>query len=150
MPLRIDPSTVSITRNDGHTADITDNLMIWDLLASNESMEKGATKVLRWTAKIINQTGIVAPTSKLSDMAPAASAVFKGHKVYFTCRNIPAGNMTVSVINSAGKKIYRTHACSIGAQQQTVVIPLRCSAGIYYMLLENGRVALKEKIVIGQ
>ncbi|MCX7727791.1 MAG: hypothetical protein N2053_13205, partial [Chitinispirillaceae bacterium] len=54
LPVRIDPATVVISSNDGHKAEITDNLVIWEMLAKGETLRKGESKKLKWTAKIID------------------------------------------------------------------------------------------------
>jgi hypothetical protein len=67
LPARIDPATVTIQKNDGHTAVVTENFMLWSMLEGNtEALAKGASKVLRWTAKAVEEmTPVQSPDVKV-------------------------------------------------------------------------------------
>jgi len=149
LPVRIDPATVSITKNEGHTADITDNTLAWELLAKGESMKTATTKTLSWTAKIISQTGLAGQLPKPAESSARmrSSIVRNGNGVLVTYHNVAAGKTMLSLVTAAGKKLLSVSGVSTGAPQQIAFVPLHYGSGIYFIVLECNATCLKEKIV---
>jgi hypothetical protein len=154
MPVRIDVSSLSITKNDGHVADITDNLIVWEMLAKGENLARGATKTLRFTAKVIGGSGtaVKAPSQARALPLPALRAAAapggKGLRVAF--QNIPAGRMKVRVTDAAGKRLCRIDATSRGPERQSIFLPQKIGRGVTFLSVTNGKLVLKEKIAAGE
>ena len=106
LPVRIDPATVTITGNEGHDPVITDDLLIWEMLARGEKLVKGGTKTLRWSAVVTDdKTGIAAPRARRGRM-PARAAMRigrSGTRYTATVRNLPEGSRRLLLFTPSGK-----------------------------------------------
>ncbi|MFC1476456.1 hypothetical protein ACFL5S_00670 [Fibrobacterota bacterium] len=149
MPVRIDALTVSIIRNDGHTADITDNLIAWELLADGETIQKGESKILSWKANMIGPTGTT--TQQISAVRPyprmCASIINNGKAILVNYRNFPEGMVNISIVNMIGRELYRSNSNITGEGKQVLSIPCNIASGIYYVILRCKNIALKDKVV---
>jgi hypothetical protein len=59
LPVHIDTGSVVIKSNDGGKAVFADNMLIWKMLGKGETLKRGKTKKLTWTATCLdNATGI--------------------------------------------------------------------------------------------
>lgn len=149
MPVRIDPNTVTITQNDGNTAEITDNLILWELLRSGQTMQKGSTKTLRWTARIISQTEVIS----------GAVATSRPHKRMITSFNpcnrtltinfstIPVEPFSITVVSASGKTVCCKTMVS-GEQRYTFKSDL--GSGVYVALIKNSTSVLRDKIAVAR
>jgi hypothetical protein len=148
MPMRIDPTTVTIIKNEGDTAEITDNLIIWEMLSTGKKLAKGATKTLRFSAKLLNVTGIkVKEISRALPRAMAQASVApdkKGLLVNF--QNIPFGEMTLTVVSASGKRLYCAKTMSSGQIQQSCWLPVKASRGVNFLLIRHEIMSVKAKI----
>jgi hypothetical protein len=148
MPVRIDPTTVSMVQNDGDTADITDNLVLWELLRSGQTLQKGATKTLRWTAKLLNQSGISSPAP-----TPAAPDLYvqsyetRDKPLQVTCRNLPAGTATLSIVALNGKKIFSAAIMSAGNHRQSFIIPLDYISGVNVVTIKGHGIEMRKAVI---
>jgi hypothetical protein len=150
MPKRIDASTLSITKNDGHTADITDNLILWEMLAKGETLAKGATRTLRFTAKTIGGSGAIATIPAAIAAKPRArvfASMAPGNReLLVTYRNFPAGSMVVTVVGASGKRLYSAHEVSSGAERQASLLPVHSPRGVNFLIVGHEKLTVKEKI----
>jgi hypothetical protein len=148
MPVRIDPATVSITKNEGDTADITDNLILWELLSTGKTLAKGATKTLRFTAKLMNGTAVVPQeASRVLPRAMAQASMTPDNKrLLVNFQNIPAGEMVMTIVNATGKRLYFAKTMSSGEQQQSRLLPVKASPGVNFLLLRHERMSVRTKI----
>ena len=148
MPVRIDASSVSIVKNEGKTAEITDNLILWELLSKGQTLAKGATKTLSFTAKIISATSVA--SGKVTHALPIAqvraSAAPDKRGFIVRLNNMPAGGIAISVIDASGKKLYAKNVMSSGAERQSCLLPVKAGRGVNFLVVQHMKITLKEKI----
>jgi hypothetical protein len=149
MPVRIDAATVSVVKNDGSTAEITDNLVLWELLRSGQTLQKGSTKTLRWTATLLNQSGIEspAPTPATPDLCVQPYQTARNKAIQVTCRNVPAGATTLSIVTLNGKSVFNTSIMSAGKQRQSFVIPLPHVSGVNVITIKGQGIEMRKTVV---
>jgi hypothetical protein len=150
MPVRIDAATVSIVQNDGSTADITDNLVLWELLRSGQTLQKGSTKTLRWTATLLSQVGIAhAPETSRSKVTHRCTATEAGIRIAF--QNIPAGRLTITVSDMSGKVRWLGQTVSNDVKLNWSVFPVKTGPGFYFVTLHyKGGIARNTVLVTGR
>jgi hypothetical protein len=137
MPIRIDAATVSMVQNDGSTAEITDNLVLWELLRSGETLQKGATKTLRWTAKLLKQTGISTPAAPAIMPQATLRVSTTGSSIILVHENLPSGRFSVSLTTLAGKKVWAGELASKGGTRESSVVTMTIGPGIYLVTLKH-------------
>jgi len=122
LPVRIDPSSVEITKNQGHKALITDNLLIWEILSQGQKLAKGNTKTLQWTAKIIdaktvkcNKTHSPLPMRKPSKLVVSA----KKSEFLINIKDIPKGSFDLQITDLNGKLCFQGKFNSAGIHEQS-------------------------------
>jgi hypothetical protein len=147
MPMRIDASTVAIVQNDGDTAEITDNLVLWELLRSGQTLQKGSSKTLRWTAKLLNQTGVSRPAAAATMPKPALRVVASGSGIMLAYTNIPAGTLVVSCTDLAGKKVWDGRIIAKGGMQESSVVPVAVKSGLYFVTIRHSGGVIRDKVV---
>jgi hypothetical protein len=149
MPGRVDPATVSITKNDGHTAEITDNLILWELLAKGETLAKGASKTLRFSAKLLSGTR-VGPAASVNSPTPRASVFASGaggnKGIVLQFRDLPAGKIDITFVDASGKIILKAYDRHSGGNGRSEVFPQSVTVGMRFVTVRCGGVCLKEKI----
>lgn len=149
LPARIDPSTVAIVKNDGHTADITDNLVVWELLSKGETMQAASTRTLSWTAALVSPTR-AAPLTAHNRPSPKARIhacrARNGVAVLFVLSDLAAGPFDLTIVNTAGKLIYKGSHISSGSPRQTVAAPVRCGQEACCAIVRGRGVELREII----
>ncbi len=144
LPVRIDPSSVVIQKNDGHGAAITRSFMLWSMLeGSSESLAKGASKTLRWTARAVDQLASAAhpvtgaPAEKFwCNVRPLDG---KGI-VEITYGGIRNSTTDVRIVNAEGTLI-TSAASSLQRQgdQQSILLSVKNPArGVYYAAVKCG------------
>jgi hypothetical protein len=150
MPVRIDASSIAIVKNEGKTPDITDNLILWELLSKGQTLAKGATKTLSFTAKPVSGTGAVGEPIRAARTAPIAQiwgVRARGNDgINVILRNIPAGPAVLSVVSASGKRIASMKTTSSGEQSQVCKVPLKAARGANFLVLRHEKVSLKTKI----
>jgi hypothetical protein len=148
MPVRIDAATVLIAQNEGHVADITDNLILWEMLSKGETLARGAKKTLSFTAKLISVTAITSkeaiPPAPVPHVYASIAPDKSGFRVTYT--NVPAGRTAMTVIDASGKKLYAKSAISSGAGRQSCILPVKAARGVNFLVLKHERMTVKEKI----
>ncbi|MBN1761175.1 MAG: hypothetical protein JW863_22795 [Chitinispirillaceae bacterium] len=106
LPVRIDPATVAITGNDGHAPVITDDLLIWEMLSRGETLKKGDTKTLRWSAVITDEKTAAKASMqpRISTAAPEKMRIVRTGILYTVeVRNLPEGNRELRIFTISGK-----------------------------------------------
>jgi hypothetical protein len=149
LPGRIDPSTVSIQKNDGHTADITDNLLVWEMLSKGESMAKGSVKTLKWTAKLADMTGSDSHSS-VGPAGPETSSVTVSRKreaVVIAFVNPVSGAVDCTLINSSGRAVLRQHIVVFAGQKVNINLSVGNAPGVYYIRISGNGCLIQKKIV---
>jgi hypothetical protein len=150
LPVRIDPTTVTVTKNSGKTTEILDNQVIWEMLSKGETLRKGQSKTLQWTAlvtdnktvavhnneqyhqRIVKQTEI----SILSGIAGLTASL----------RNTPADALTLQIVNSAGRVFYTKKFLSNGLNSYSVKLPIGSVPGVYILTLSGSNGLVQKKI----
>jgi hypothetical protein len=148
LPARIDPATVTIQRNDGHTPVITENFMLWSMLeGSAETLAKGTSKILRWTAKTVEE------------MTPVQSPVVKARTVKSWCELRPLsksrgleirfggatnGEIIVRVFDISGKEIaHRAFRTPVMCGEESGTVSLdKAARGMYCAVVNYGAATL--------
>jgi hypothetical protein len=146
LPVRIDPSSVEITKNEGHKALITDNLLIWEVLSQGQKLAKGNTKTLQWTAKITDdktgkriKTYSPLPPKKL----PKLVASVKKSELLIKIKDIPKGSFDLQITDLNGKLCFQKKLNSAGVHEQSFSIGrLDTGSGIRLILLVQGGLRL--------
>lgn len=151
LPVRIDPATVVVTKNEGHTAMITDNLFIWEMLSKGEILSKGKTKVLQWTAKITDdKTGINRnhnfrqPVKPLPEMQVSNSA----SKIKLDVKNISAGSFNIRIFDFNGRVSYQGKFVSSGTHKQSFSADINISSGIYTVQITQRGVDIVKRAIL--
>lgn len=150
LPVRIDPASVKITQNEGHKAEITDNLLIWELLSQGEKLERGKTKVLSWTAKIIDdRTGkAINCPGKLNKNKPVLMSSKDNNNIVFNILNLPKGRFKMQVIDLTGKLIFSDEIKSTGLTRQSLVKKYSLDSGIFFTILKQNDFMLKSVLLV--
>ena len=145
LPVRIDPATTVITRNEGHLAEITDNLLIWEMLSKGEKLARGESKTLRWTAEITDlETGVVKPPISIGrDLRPRLLALASTKKVLINVNNLPPGRFNIQIFDLSGKQCYRKQFVSSGIPRQSFSLGDVAGSGINLVVLTRGGLTLK-------
>jgi len=136
MPVRIDPQTVSIVKNEGSTAEITDNLLLWEMLSKGETLKKGATKKLSWTAELLDKTAIKKIYHSEQKRMTLNCAV-SGSGIIVISENIPDGKVTLSINDISGRLVLTKHSLSSGQQFKTIVNQNFAAPGRYLITLKH-------------
>lgn len=140
LPVRIDPSTVAIDGNEGHTTEITDNLVIWEMLADGEILQKGASKTLEWSADVTaDPTGILdkRETYGVFSSPRTVSAVAGPGFVTVAVNNAGIGELLFRIVG-AGGRCRAVHRCVIeGNGNKRLRIPVELVPGVYYIFGEG-------------
>jgi hypothetical protein len=135
LPVRIDPSTVSVVKNDGHKCDITDNLMIWELLSKGEKLSKNTPKTLTFRAKVIDTkaTAIIETHKVKSPVATIQIRNVKNganhHSIMLS--GLISGNYSLSIVDLTGKMYYTKKVSISGDRVTQVPIESALPAGVY-------------------
>jgi hypothetical protein len=149
MPVRIDASTVSIIKNDGHTADISDNLVVWEILSTGESMKTASTKTLSWSAKILGQAKVSLPAEP-TILPPTVRVRLAADRnsIVIVCSNVPAGPMVVSIVTMNGKKLYGGTIYESGGNKPSVFIPPCPISGVNVIVMKGNGIDAKAKLFL--
>jgi hypothetical protein len=148
LPVRIDPATVAIVKNDGRTADINDNLVVWEMLPAGGSMGTSSTRTLSWTARIIGITAVTDPPLLTIAKPPHlhASTDREAKVLHIRCANVEPGAFNMSIVSIAGKSVYGATLASSGAPEQTFNLPVSLGRGNYCAVLKSRTFGCKAKI----
>lgn len=134
LPVHIDPTTVVITKNSGKVTEILENMVIWEMLSKGEVLRKGQSKTLQWTALVIDKKTAVIQNRKqhLQNIkAKTEISVLSGITgLTAQIQNIPAGAMTLQVVNPAGRVFYTKSFISDGSRQYTLKLPIGSVSGV--------------------
>jgi hypothetical protein len=147
MPVRIDASTISVIQNDGDTAEITDNLVLWELLRKGQTLQKGSSKKLRWTAKLLDQTALSRHLAAAPPAKPAVRLSNTGSGITLTYTGIPVGPQIVTLTGPAGKKVWEGRMIAGTRTQESTVIPLAIKSGLYFVTLKHKNGIIRNKVV---
>jgi len=153
LPVRIDPSTVSIIKNEGHKCEITDNLMIWEMLSKGEKIYKSTSKTLIWRAKVTNMKTVAvidAPASKREIKVDKIRCVKNGilsHSIQLSGLNDE--KYSLSIIDIMGKVHYAKAFKTDGNGMANVSLLRTLPAGIYRGVVKgiHGRVAYLKVVI---
>jgi hypothetical protein len=149
LPVRIDPGSVAIAKNDGHTPVITDNLLVWEMLAKGETLQKGMSKTLQWTAKVTDdKTGVVRGTPLVRTVKKAVELTVApygdGMIVRYNGTSGEAG--MIRVFDQAGRECLSRRF----AGERRVHIPMQGGSGIYTAVVELGDVVVHQRVAVVQ
>lgn len=140
LPVRIDPSTVTIVKNDGHKCDITDNLMIWELLSKGEKLNKNTPKTLTFRAKVTDTkaTAIIeTPVVKSPAAITQMRCVTNGSNHSIMLSGLTTGNYSLSIIDLTGKMYSTKKVTTSGNGVAQVSIESALPAGVYCGVLKG-------------
>ncbi|MFW5775247.1 MAG: hypothetical protein ACOCW2_03060 [Chitinivibrionales bacterium] len=152
LPARLDPTSIQITRNDGNHAEITDNLLIWNMLSPGEKLAKGESKTLQWSANITDATtGVISAdnhrVAKRSE--PRLYVTSLKNDMHFRIDGVKKGEFFIRIVTPAGKLIHTLVAFSPGTGKQSFLIEKKLSSGIYYAVLTQKDVSVNSVIPVG-
>jgi hypothetical protein len=142
FPVRIDPSTVSIIKNDGHKCDITDNLMIWELLSKGERLSKNAPKTLTFRAKVTDTktTAIFkTPVARSPVVSIQMRCVKNGENNSIILSGLAKDNYSLSIIDLTGKVFCSKTITSSDNGVAQVLIENALPAGVYCGVVKGVR-----------
>ncbi len=151
LPVRIDPGTVVITENEGHTADITDNLLIWEMLAQGETLRKGASRTLKWSAVITDDRTAVEKAGQSAERKRPGMQIIKrsrGETLELKLQDDYSGSVALKVIDPAGKCRYAAQKTATGGSFSSFSLPAWLSTGCYRVIAEWGRERFVSSVVI--
>jgi hypothetical protein len=151
LPVRIDPSTVEVTKNEGHKCEITDNLLIWQLLSSGEKLTKGKSKTLSWRAKITDtKTGVITKAvSETRAYSPVIRGVFNGAGPFVLIGNLMEGKYTIRITDISGKVCLSETIVSAGNVKSRFSIGSKLIPGTYCVSLKGEHKGLyNSKLII--
>jgi hypothetical protein len=134
LPVRIDPSTVVIVKNEGHKCEITDNLVIWEMLSKGEKLNKGLSKTLTWRAKITDMktsAGKCVQVAKRSTAKEEIRHIKNGTTSSILLSGLYDNTYTLSVIDLTGKVCFLTTLSPSVNGTVLVSIEKTLPAGIY-------------------
>ncbi|MBN1306738.1 MAG: hypothetical protein JXA18_02385 [Chitinispirillaceae bacterium] len=138
LPVRIDPGSIAVTKNEGHTADITDNLLIWEMLSSGETLRKGASKTLQWSATVTDdRTGTAhgnAGKRPGRSSAPQLTMAFGAEGLAARLTNLSSGAAAIRIVDQAGRERYAQRFAD-GSSKRYVRLPVRLAPGVYAAVL---------------
>ncbi len=155
LPARIDPATVSIIKNELHTHEICDNILLADPWRSDECTI-GAKKTLTWTAKVITNTTDLAHTSHHITKNTAwlkVSPLANTGLIMVRFKMFKPGNVVLSIFSAAGREVFVKSFVRVNTEEtQCVTLTMNnanynLTSGIYYMVLKTGGFVLKDKFV---
>jgi hypothetical protein len=134
LPVRIDPSSVTVIKNDGHKCEITDNLVIWEMLSKGEKLNKGLSKTLTWRAKITDMK-----TSLKNSAYGTGSSIVKKEARYIRngttsslqINGLNNGTYSLSIIDLKGKTYYTNKFLNADGGSALVSIDKMLPAGVY-------------------
>ena len=137
LPVRIDPGSVVITANEGHTPEINDNLLIWEMLAKGERLGKGASRKLEWTAKVTDEITVTDGRKSRrktgsSDNGWSLARCAGGLGVV-----VPStvdGNGVVRLFNAAGRELFTRH---FSKNDRLIALPQTGAAGVRVVTVET-------------
>jgi hypothetical protein len=136
MPVRINPSTVTIIRNDGSTAEITDNLVLWEMLTSGKSLKKGSTKKLIWTADIIDKEKT--PVVPKPDNSNGFFVITISEKtIKIQTNSIPFGKTKLFVNDISGKQVMKSDFYFDGSRYETAINRKELTPGFYMATVKH-------------
>ncbi len=153
LPVRIDAGSVAITKNEGHTAEITDNLLIWELLSTGEKLLKGKSKTLQWSAKVTDdKTGVERNIlrQQTSDHAPRLTVRHGVHGLNVLLPPSSTGGAVLRIVDPAGSVCF-TQRFSVNHQKQqgqNCRLPVRLPPGVYGAVLELRGVTLHSQFAV--
>lgn len=138
LPLRIDPATVTITRNEGHAPAITDNLVIWEILSTGEILHQGDSMTLCWSAVPLDNGTSVRRVSAGRSMQNGIvlKPSHNGRKTILAISGICASSAEVRIVDCSG----RTRSLSrifAGQAERDVHIPVKLAPGVYGVTVEQ-------------
>jgi hypothetical protein len=146
LPVRIDPSSVEITKNDGHKALITDNLLIWEILSQGQKLAKGKTVTLQWTAKITDdKTGnrIKTHSSLASEKSPKLRVSPRMSELLINIKDVPKGSFDLLIADLNGKLCFHGKFNSAGIHKQSFSTGrLNIGSGVRLIQLVQGNLRL--------
>jgi hypothetical protein len=139
LPVRIDPSTVEVTKNEGHKCEITDNLLVWQLLSSGEKLTKGKSKILSWRAKITDmKTGVITKAmSQTRADSPVIRSVCIGAGPLVMLENLIAGKYTIRITDISGKVCFSKMFESSGNNKSSFSFESKLLPGAYCVSLKG-------------
>lgn len=134
LPVRIDPSTVTIVKNDGHKCEITDNLVIWELLSKGEKLSKGVTRSLTWRAKVIDMKTSAAKNTDVSKITTQIInySIKNGITNSIIVSGLSGGLYTLLVHDLTGKVCYAKTFSPLHNGTTTISIEKKLPPGVYY------------------
>jgi len=149
LPVRIDPTTVEITHNEGYHAEITDNLVIWEMLSGGEKLRKGESRKLGWSAEVKdNKTDIgkAGYRTQKKIRKPALFAVSGKNGVVVQINDFPSGNFNVKIVDLTGKKCFSDKFVSKGGAKQSFSTKFTIGSGVYMVVLDQENLKLSSVI----
>lgn len=142
LPHRIDPESVEILNNAGEHADIVDNLIIWDMMAVNETISQGESRTISWNAKLAQ------PLVETGQEVAVSGSVTKANVIALTWRNnrlALSGTFsqtpTLTLSSLRGRVVYN------GAAEPDLINAISLSSGVYLWQITSDHQTVSGKLI---
>jgi hypothetical protein len=145
LPVRIDPATAVVVKNEGHLAVINDDLVIWEILAKGETLTKGRQKTLQWTAKVTDEKTAISGGSPFAGATPPAADNLRvfAHGGTIVVEGAQ-GAAFVKLVNQAGRVCFsRTLVAA-----PRLIIPVAMKPGAYVAKVEVNGKCFRRAVVV--
>ena len=146
LPVRIDPGSVAFEKNEGHSPVVTENLLIWEMLAKGEKLLRGKTKTLVWTATVTGDAVVPVVSAPVRHAVNPVSASIDGRLV--TVSGLHAGTWHARIVGIDGKILGETDLQSSGSGRTACTLSRRMTCGIAMVMLGHEKERLQLRIVL--
>jgi len=137
LPVRIDPKSVAILKNDGHDPVVTDNLLMWEMLAKGEVLKRGETRTLSWSADVDDKTTVVDKNifvTRVSSAKPCRIRYAGGKLLVYHARGV---GQEYHITNVAGKVAAQGFLTATSSEADVLPIDRRLPKGVYIASLQQ-------------
>ncbi len=133
LPVRIDPNSVTIIKNEGHRVEITDNLLIWEILSKGEKLQKGSYKTLQWKAKIQNYAVNTKNEFKINNKSKLTVINNRSVFIYKYANE----NFLIIITDLHGREYLRKNIDKGKNNKMNITEKILLPTGVYFATLEN-------------
>jgi hypothetical protein len=138
LPVRINPATVVIEDNHGGTADINDNMVVWEMLSNGETLSRGDSRSLVWTADVTDRKSVSQRTRRqivsFNKRSVTVTSVPGG--IHLKASGFSTGAGICRVVDACGRCRAQTRMHLTGATTDRRM-DLPDVSGVYHVIVEG-------------